>query len=137
MRGMHCHCSTCGEKKHWQSPILVPLTCRRLFLDAALLMRGQPREHLLQAWAGVLQQQGQRARWQPPTLAHSRRRAEALWAACAGATLVSCGAAKWEEAYSTWVPAGVCCQDSRAAMDADADDWLLKWLVTSVESPAV
>ena len=56
-------------------------------------MRGQPREHLLLAWAGILQQQeeedGEQSPSTPPQLQHA---AEALWSVCAGASLVSCQA---------------------------------------------
>jgi hypothetical protein len=64
---------------------------RHFFLDAALLLRGQPQEHLLQTWAGILQQQevknGIRS---PSTLAGLCCKAKELWSECAGATLVSC-----------------------------------------------
>ena len=68
------------------------LTARRhFFLDATLLMRGHPQEHLLVIWAGILQQQqDQRGEQRPDSPAQLRRRALALWAACAGATLLSC-----------------------------------------------
>jgi hypothetical protein len=61
-----------------------------MFLDAALLMRGQSQEHLLQAWAGILQQQEDDGLQDPPTLVQTQHSAEMLWNACASATLVSC-----------------------------------------------
>ena len=53
-------------------------------------MRGHLQEHLLLVWAGILQQQGDNGLRQAPTPAYWRRRAEALWTACARATLVNC-----------------------------------------------
>ena len=53
-------------------------------------MRGHPREHLLQAWAGILQQQEGDGLQQPQSIEDLQHEAEALWSACAGATLVSC-----------------------------------------------
>ena len=62
------------------------LLCRHLLLDAALLLRGQPREHLLQTWIGILQQDEEGV----GTPASLRSKVEQLWSECAGATLVSC-----------------------------------------------
>jgi hypothetical protein len=75
----HCHLMHCCYS-----------LCRHLFLDAVLLMRDHPREHLLLVWAGILQQQGDDGMQHPPLPAHWQHRAEALWSACAGATLLSC-----------------------------------------------
>jgi hypothetical protein len=64
-------------------------SCRHLFLDAALLMRGHPRDHLLQAWAGILQQQEEDGGVQQPSSPERlQKAAEALWKACASATLL-------------------------------------------------
>jgi hypothetical protein len=61
---------------------------RHFFLDAALLMRDHPQEHLLLVWAEILQQQDDSGLRQPTTLAHWRHEAEELWTVCASATLV-------------------------------------------------
>jgi hypothetical protein len=63
---------------------------RRLFLDAALLLRCHPREHLLQAWVGILQQQEEENGVQRPSLQDKLRSdVEKLCDDCAGATLVT------------------------------------------------
>ena len=66
------------------------------------MMRGHPQEHLLQTWAGILQQQEDDGLQDALTHAHLRHEAEMLWSACAGATLVSCRTleGKDEDAYS-------------------------------------
>jgi hypothetical protein len=53
-------------------------------------MRCRPQEHLLQVWAGILQQQEDDGLQDPPTSSQLWQSAEALWMACAAATLVSC-----------------------------------------------
>ena len=54
-------------------------------------MRGHPHEHLVEAWAGILQQQEEDdGRQSLSPLPQLRYAAEALWNVCAGATLVSC-----------------------------------------------
>lgn len=73
---------------------------RHLFLDAALLMRGHPWEHLVEAWAGILQQQEDEYGVQNPSTAPQlRKAAEAMWSVCAGATLVSCQQSEGEPYY--------------------------------------
>ena len=70
-------------------------------------MRGHPQEHLLQAWAGILQQQhDDKGEPRRASAAQLRRMAVALWTSCAGATLLSCEA-PWKERYSRCMSA--CC----------------------------
>lgn len=65
-------------------------SCRHLFLDAALLMRGHDRDHLIQAWAGILQQQQQaRGELNLSSPTGLQKKAERLWDDCASATLVT------------------------------------------------
>ena len=67
------------------------LLCRHFFLDAALLLCDQPQEHLLQIWAGILQQEElEDGIDSPSTPARLRCRAEKLWSDCANAALLSC-----------------------------------------------
>lgn len=62
-----------------------------MFLDAALVMRGHPQEHLLEAWIGILQQEEENnGKLRRSTQAALRHKAAALWSACASAALVSC-----------------------------------------------
>lgn len=78
-----CRGLTCNTKQ-------MCCLCRHFFLDAALLMRGRPREHLLQAWTGILQQQQEDGLpLHPDKQEQFRVRADALWNACESATLVS------------------------------------------------
>ena len=74
--------------------------CRHFFLDAALLMHGHPQEHLLQAWAGILQQQqDDNGEQRPAPLAELQRRAMELWTVCASAALIACHNT-WGQLYS-------------------------------------
>jgi hypothetical protein len=67
------------------------VACRHFFLDAVLLMRDRPREHLLRAWAGILQQrQEDDGEQHPVLLAQLQFKVTAMWTACAGAALLSC-----------------------------------------------
>lgn len=36
-------------------PLIVQCIYRHMFLDAAIILRGQPQEHLLVTWAGLMQ----------------------------------------------------------------------------------
>lgn len=59
-----------------------------MFLDAALVMRRQPVEHLLEVSAALLQQQAN-GYSEPACWSYCRKTAEKMWDVCQSASLVS------------------------------------------------
>ena len=69
-------------------------------------MRGCPQEHLLQAWAGILdQQQIANGEQNPASLAQLRSVAMELWTACTGAALIG-SHNHWGDYHSRCMPLG-------------------------------
>ena len=60
-----------------------------MFLDAAVMLRGQPQKHLLVTWAGLVQQPCRAGRYAPVTYEQSRSRAAQMLAALGSNSLVT------------------------------------------------
>jgi hypothetical protein len=60
-----------------------------MFLDAALLLKGRPVDHLLEVWVALLQQQQSDGYAPPPQLSELQRDVQGMWDTCKSASLVS------------------------------------------------
>lgn len=59
-----------------------------MFLDAALLLRGRPRDHLLEVWVALLQQQEADGSAPPRQLWELQIKVQRMWETCKSAALV-------------------------------------------------